>query len=319
MAFDRDRLGNLVAAAAARGVHIGTSSWKYAGWRGTLYDEARYVWRGRLSEARFERLCLAEYAEVFQTVSVDAAYYRFPDQRWLAGLVSQVPKDFLFSLKVTDEITIKRFPNLPRFQSRTGADNRNFLNSDLFISAFHTAIEPFRQNIGLLIFEFSRFSPEDFPRGREFVAVLDQFLGKLPRSWRYGVEIRNRTFLHEDYFACLRRHGVVHVYNNWTDMPPVNEQLDIPGSLTNQDIVGARFLLKPGRRYEDAVRRFSPYDRIRESYPEARAAGARLILETGGTTRRGGAFIYVNNRLEGNAIATIEAMLTAASEKWDRA
>jgi hypothetical protein len=43
-------------------------------------------------------------------------------------------------------------------------------------------------------------------------------------------------------------------------MPPVNEQLAIPGSLTNPKLCAARFLLKPGRKYEEAVKTFQPYD-----------------------------------------------------------
>ncbi|PYJ96442.1 MAG: hypothetical protein DME23_20775 [Verrucomicrobia bacterium] len=104
-------------------VFIGTSSWKYLGWRGQLYDEEKYVTRGKFSESRFNRDCLAEYAEVFKTVCVDAAYYKFPDDRHLEGMVSQVPSDFLFAFKVTDEITIKRFANLPRF-GFAGSSNR---------------------------------------------------------------------------------------------------------------------------------------------------------------------------------------------------
>src|SRR5881397_1012348 len=112
--FERDKVKKAISELAGKGVLIGTSSWKYPGWRGLLYDDARYVWHGRFSESRFERLCLAEYAEVFKTVSVDAAYYKFPIASYLEGLVSQVPADFLFSFKVTDEITIKKFANLPR-------------------------------------------------------------------------------------------------------------------------------------------------------------------------------------------------------------
>jgi hypothetical protein len=78
MAFDREQLKVDVGTLAAQGVFVGTSSWKYPGWRGQLYDEAKYIWRGKFSEARFDRLCLAEYAQVFKTVCVDAAYYTFP-------------------------------------------------------------------------------------------------------------------------------------------------------------------------------------------------------------------------------------------------
>ena len=85
-----------------------------------------------------------------------------------------------------------------------------------------------------------------------------------------------------------------------------------PGSRTNPDLVAARFLLKPGRKYEEAVKEFEPYDSIKEENPEARAAGRALIAEgkAAGPKRR--TFVFVNNRLEGNAISTIAAMLEPA-------
>jgi uncharacterized protein YecE (DUF72 family) len=88
---------------------------------------------------------------------VDAAYYKFPDQRYLEGMVSQVPADFLFGFKVTAEITIRKFTNLPRFGMRAGKANENFLNADLFARAFLKACEPFKRNVGILLFEFSKF------------------------------------------------------------------------------------------------------------------------------------------------------------------
>lgn len=309
MAFDRDQLKRSLARLAEQGVFIGTSSWKYAGWRGMLYDEARYVYRGRFAKSRFERLCLTEYAEVFKTVSVDASYYRFPDRRQLEEMVSLVPSDFQFALKVTDEITTKRFPRTPRLGHRAGQANENFLNADLFASAFLGPCEPFRRNIGLLMFEFSHFSQADYAHGREFAEALDHFLAWLPKGWCYGVEIRNHTFLHPDYFAVLARHGVTHIYNSWERMPPVNEQLALPGARTTPDLLAARFLLKPGRKYEDAVKFFSPYDRLKEPYEEGRAAAATLIKEARQSRGKTKAFIYVNNRFEGNSLETICAIL----------
>ncbi|MHB8522690.1 MAG: DUF72 domain-containing protein [Limisphaerales bacterium] len=308
MPFDRDQLRTRAAALAEQGVFIGTSSWKYPGWRGMLYDESRYLWRGKFAESRFKNSCLAEYAGVFKTVCVDAAYYKFPDRRYLEGLVSQVPEDFLFGFKVTDEITVKKFTNLPRFGLRAGKPNENFLNADLFANAFLKPCEPFRRNVGLLMFEFSKFYPTDYAQGRDFIADLDKFLGALPKGWPYGVEIRNKHFLHPEYFSALRQHGVAHVFNSWADMPPVSEQLALEGSRTHPALCAARFLLKPGRRYEESVKLFEPYDKIKEPNPDARAAGAALIKEgvSAGPKRR--TFIYVNNRLEGNALETIAAM-----------
>ena len=312
MGFDRDQIKAAAGTLAQEGVLIGTSSWKYPGWLGQLYDQSRYVWHGRYSESRLERLCLIEYGQVFKTVCVDAAYYKFPETRSLEDLASQVPADFQFAFKVTDQITLKRFADLPRFGLRAGQTNPDFLNADLFVSDFLKPCEVIRQHVGLLIFEFSRFYPADFERGRDFVAVLDQFLARLPKGWPYAVEIRNRHFLQGEYFSMLARHGVAHVYNSWQDMPSIGEQMAIPESRTTPNLVGARFLLRPGRSYEEAVKAFKPYDRIKDLYPEGRTAGAGLIRQARkrhGTAR---SYLYVNNRFEGNALETIAGMIEMA-------
>jgi hypothetical protein len=91
-------------------------------------------------------------------------------------------------------------------------------------------------------------------------------------------------------------------------MPSINEQMAIPASRTNPERIAARFLLKPGRKYEDAVKAFQPYDSTKEINDDARNAGASLV-EEGKQNARRKTFIYVNNRLEGNALATIAAIL----------
>jgi len=307
--FSREQLAEHAANLAEQGVFIGTSSWKYPGWFGMLYDRARYEYRGRFAQARFNRNCLAEYSEVFKTVCVDAAYYNFPSQQFLEGMVNQTPDGFLFGLKVTDAITIKKYPKLDRFGDLAGKANENFLNAEVFAAAFLLPCEPFRQNMGLLMFEFSRFWPTDYEHGRDFVADLDKFLSALPKGWPYGIEMRNRAWLRPEYFECLARHQVTHVFNSWEAMPAVSNQMALPGSRTNPDLVAARFLLKPGRQYEEAVKTFEPYDRIKEENPDARAAGKTLIAEGQVTGPKRKTFIFVNNRLEGNALGTIGAML----------
>lgn len=316
----RQSLAAAATTLAEQGIFLGTSSWKYPGWLGMLYDDQRYLYRGKVAKSRFEKGCLAEYAEVFKSVCVDAGYYRFPSEKYLAGLVSQVPDDFKFGFKVTDEITIRKFTRLPRHGDRAGQLNENFLNADIFQRAFLSPCEPFKKNIGVLMFEFSRFYPTDFERGRDFIERLDTFLAALPKDgWQYGVEIRNRSFLEPDYFETLKRHGIAHVYNNWTRMPPVGEQMALEGSQTS-DFAAARFLLKAGRKYQDAVDTFQPYDGTKEVNETARAAGGSLIrqLIDAHAPRKSSkrpSFLFVNNRLEGNALLTLAAMVKYATAK----
>jgi uncharacterized protein YecE (DUF72 family) len=330
-AFDRDAVARAAASLAERGVYIGTSSWKYAGWCGQLYDREKYITRGKFAESRFERECLAEYATVFKTVCVDAVYYRFPDFKYLVGMMSQVPSDFNFAFKVTDEITVKKFPKLARFGDRAGKPNDHFLNADLFEGAFVKVFESFPHKVGLFIFEFSRFYPTDYEHGRDFIADLDRFLTGIPPGWPYGVEMRNKNWLRPDYFEVLRKHNVAHVFNSWSEMPPVTEQMSLQGSRTSPNLSAARFLLKPGRKFDDAVKLFSPYVHIKDPYPDAHAAAAALINETlaratpssqpatSGLQNTGSpmriptrpfvTYIFVNNRLEGNALETIARIL----------
>jgi len=71
----RSTLRSTVERLAADGIFIGTSSWKYDGWLGTIYDPQRYHYRGKFAESRFERDCLAEYAETFKTVRPDRSLH----------------------------------------------------------------------------------------------------------------------------------------------------------------------------------------------------------------------------------------------------
>lgn len=311
MPFQRNELASRLAKLARNGVFIGTSSWKYEGWLGQVYTAERYTHHGQFSKAAFNRTCLHEYAETFKTVCVDSAYYRFPEPPDLQFLASQVPEDFLFALKVTDQITIRRFPNLARFGPRSGQLNPDFLNPDLFASRFIAPCETIKPKIGLLIFEFSTFHRPEFERGRDFVAALDTFLGRIPNGWPYGVEIRNPTFLEPLYFEVLRKHRVTHVFNSWERMPPLPEQLRRPGAFTNDGLVAARLLLDPGHPYALAVKEFSPYNQIARPSPSARA-GAVEIIRNAVACNAKRAFIYVNNRLEGNAPQTIWAILEQA-------
>lgn len=309
MSIDPYALKNRLQELAEANICFGTSSWKYPGWCGSVYKEERYFTRGKFSESRFNRDCLSEYAGIFPAVCVDAGYYRFPTEKYLKGLAEQVPAGFRFGFKVTDEITIKKFPNLKRFGERAGKQNEHFLNPQLFASAFLKPLEVIREKVGVLIFEFSQFYPRDFERGQEFVEWLDAFFSKAPADWPFAVEIRNKNFLKEPYFETLARHGVAHCFNNWTRMPTVGEQLEMPGSIST-DFTVARFLLTPGRKYAEAVKSFEPYDHLRQKDEEAREAGRRLIGRIREQSSKRPSFIFVNNRLEGHAPSTIAAMTT---------
>jgi uncharacterized protein YecE (DUF72 family) len=173
---------------------------------------------------------------------------------------------------------------------------------------------PHQSKTALLIFEFGTFNRRAFAGVSQFAQRLDPFLAQLPPEFRYAVEIRNPEFLDRDYFACLRAHNVAHVYNAWSKMPELRQQLAIPDSVT-ADFQVCRALLRHGRVYEEAVDAFEPYTHVQDPNPEARESMKVLI----GRARENKQFLFlfVNNRLEGNAPSTILAITEPASQAME--
>ena len=298
-----------LAELAARGVYLGTSSWKYQGWMRLAYTPERYEFRGEFSESRFNDRCLAEYAETFPAVGVDATYYTFPTEKFACDLGAQVPETFRFGFKVTDEITCKRFPLLPRFAERRGQPNANFLNAELFVRRFLGPLEVIRPKVGVIMFEFSRFYAPDFARGRDFVAAFDRFLDALPKGWRYGVEVRNRNLLHSEFFAMLAGHGVAHVFNQWSGGTALEFQLAQPRCWTAPHSA-ARILIRPGTDYEEGERLFSPFDTMKRPFPEGRRSAVAMVRTA--LARNGGPmFVFFGNKFEGSAALTAKAVAEA--------
>ncbi len=304
--FDRARLARALAALASRGVLVGTSSWKYAGWLGQIYTRERYLTRGKFSQRLFESTCLAEYAETFPAVCGDFSFYQFPSPENWRRLFASAPATLQHAFKVPENITVKTYPSHARYGARAGLENPSFLDAALFADAFLSPLEPYRRQVAVLIFEFGTFSKAAYPEPAGSVGDLDRFLASLPEGWRYAVEIRNREYLRSEYFACLRAHGVAHVFNAWTRMPELRAQLAIPEACTSGFTV-CRALLSQGRAYEQAVKTFEPYERVQQVNEPAREALRDLIERA----QRAGepAFVFVNNRLEGNAPQTIEAVV----------
>lgn len=304
--FDRERLAEKLRALARQRIYIGGSSWKYEGWVGQIYSRERYIVRGRFSRKTFEADCLREYAETFPIVCGDFAFYQFPTDEFWRKLFAQTPPGFQFAFKVPEQITCRIFPAHERYGAHAGQENPDFLSARLFYEMFARPLLPYRDRVAVLIFEFGMFSRRAFEDLPSFLDALDPFLASLPPEFRYAVEIRNGEFLDPEYFACLRNHGVAHVYNAWARMPEMGRQMAMPGSQTADFLVG-RALLRFGRSYEQAVAAFQPYSEVRDPNPETRDAMRGLIGRA--REREEFLFLFINNRLEGNSPSTIVSIV----------
>ena len=285
-------------------VRFGTSTWTYEGWQGQIYTR-------QYTKTGFTRECLGEFCQyhyngqpLFRTVGNDSSFYRPPSANQLTRYLTQIPEDFEMCFKVWEEITIPTYAKHARYGIRAGQANPNFLNAEAFTKL---VLQPFRDarfssHTGPFLFEFQRHGMP----AEEFYTRLDAFFALLPRDFRYAVEIRNAGLLGPAYHELLSRHGVAHVYNHWSYMPSLAEQYQRMGALTAPFTV-LRLLTPLRMTYEAAKKRAEPYNKIVGELPDMRRDTVRLIQQATGENRT--TYVLVNNRAEGNAPLTIQALV----------
>lgn len=186
--------------------------------------------------------------------------------------------------------------------------NEHFLDPRTITELFIRPLEPYGARVGPLILEFGTFSKSTFANVDAFVARLDPFLGALPKGPRRAIEIRNPDYMRPAYFEVPARHGVAHVFNAWTCMPELGDQIQFTDAFTT-DFTVVRALLTKGRTYEKAVQTFEPYKEVQEPNEGAREA-MRAIADRARKLKTP-TYVFVNNRLERNAPSTIEAVANA--------
>src|SRR5262245_15741906 len=132
--------------------------------------------------------------------------------------------------KVWDQLTFPSYANHARYCVCASPLNARFLDAQLFKDV---VLRPFREakfepHTGPFLFEFPRHDLS----AEKFCERLDAFFGQLPTDFRYAVECRNTSLLCPRYRNTLAKHGVAHVYNHWSYMPPLLEQHQRLGSFT---------------------------------------------------------------------------------------
>ncbi|MFO0707310.1 MAG: DUF72 domain-containing protein [Nitrospira sp.] len=285
-------------------IRFGTSSWAYEGWQGLVYHRT-------YPKSRFSQDTLAEYAAYaptgtpqFSTVGIDHAFYRPASAKQLAHYAEQVPETFRFCQKVWEDITIPAYANLPRYGAKAGKTNPRFLDIGAFRDlVLQSAVEGLGDTLGPFMFEFQRFGLDH----ATFLDRLDRFLAQLPPGLPYAVEVRNPAILGPRYRDTLKAHGVAHIYNHWTAMPPLSDQHRTMEQSFTAAFTVLRLLTPLGLAFEKAVERYAPYNRIVQRQPRMRADTVELVKQA--TGEGVSAYVLVNNRSEGCSPLTVREIL----------
>ncbi len=172
---------------------------------------------------------LGYYAEQFDSVEVDATFYRIPSEKTVRGWYEQTPENFVFACKVPQSITHESC----------------LVDCDDQLRAFLDVMSGLRHKLGPMLFQFPYFNRKTFARPEEFLDRLRAFLPKLPGDLRFAVEIRNKDWVGPELLDLLRKYKVAFtlIDHPWMSRP---SELMRNGDIVTSEFVYIRLL---GDRY----------------------------------------------------------------------
>ena len=154
--------------------YIGTSGWVYSHWRGLFYPEG-------LAQAKW----LEFYSQHFATVELNNSFYRLPSEKAFAGWRKRTMPDFVYAVKVGRLIT----------------HWRKLRNVEAELETFFSRARLLGDKLGPLLYQL----PPSMPRND---ALLQSFLDLLPGDLAHVFEFRHDSWLAEEVFSILRKHGI---------------------------------------------------------------------------------------------------------------
>jgi uncharacterized protein YecE (DUF72 family) len=169
------------------GVRIGTSGWSYGHWDGALYPP------GTRPAQR-----LGTYVQSFDTVELNASFYRWPGDSAFRSWRSRLPAGFAMSVKAPRGLTHAKKLHEP----------------EAWIERLTRSWHELGDRRGMLLAQLPPTLERDDAR-------LEYFLGLLPPWIRTAVEFRHPSWHDDAVFAMLERHGAAYCVMSGAGLPCV--------------------------------------------------------------------------------------------------
>jgi uncharacterized protein YecE (DUF72 family) len=295
-------------------IRVGTCGYSYDDWRGVYYPPG--LPRGEMlawysGTAVQADLLAGERGPVFDTVEVNATYYRLPPARVFSRMAAVTPDGFLFSVKAPGGIT-----HPPDYGALDGG----------LVDEYCAAVTPLAEagKLGPTLLQFPYRFKADGGNADYLRSAADAFHGLRP-----AVEFRHRSWLTEETLGLLEKLGLTYVS---VDMPALPGLLP-PVLAATTDTAYVRF---HGRRtdawwrgsneerydYDYTGEELEPWaERVRaladdscvpDSGPLDEALSGdssdllRLIRLLSGRVKR--VFLYFNNHPKGKALSAARSL-----------
>lgn len=162
------------ASPSGRGrARVGCSGWSYADWRGPVYpvDLPTKDW-------------FAAYTDLFDTVELNTTFYRLPRPETVETWRERAPAGFLYAVKV----------------GQFGSHRMKLRDPARWLANHLDRVTRLGGTLGPNLVQLP-------PNWRRDTARLDEFLSAAPRAMRWAVEFREPSWLHDDVYEVLARHG----------------------------------------------------------------------------------------------------------------
>jgi uncharacterized protein YecE (DUF72 family) len=152
---------------------IGCSGWLYRDWRGTVYpaDLKAREW-------------FAHYTTLFDTVELNATFYRLPTAETVEQWAKVAPPGFLYATKL----------------GAFGSHRMKLRDAQSWLPNHLDRVLRLGASLGPTLVQLP-------PRWKRNVERLDEFLSVAPADIRWAVELREPSWLHDDVYDTLARHG----------------------------------------------------------------------------------------------------------------
>jgi uncharacterized protein YecE (DUF72 family) len=174
-------------------IYAGIGGWTYEPWRGVFYPKG-------LPHARE----LAYAAENLTAIEINGTFYRTQSPATYRKWASEVPDNFIFSLKGP------RYAVNRRVLSEAGDSIKRFLNSGI------TELGP---RLGPLLWQFTPFKKFDEADFGGFLELLPQTFDG--HTLRHVVEVRHDSFKTPGFVALLRKFSIPVVFAEHDKYPAI--------------------------------------------------------------------------------------------------
>ncbi|MFP4284788.1 MAG: DUF72 domain-containing protein [Desulfovermiculus sp.] len=167
-------------------LYIGTSGWNYKEWKGSLYEGVP------------QKRWLEHYASQFQSVEINATFYRLLKEDTVRSWTERTPEGFAFAAK----------------GSRYTTHTKRLKEPEQSVARQKQNLKPLQGKLLAICWQLPASLSKDIPRLQAFAQAI--------RTWPeagHALEFRDTSWFDAETAECLARHNLAACISDAADWP----------------------------------------------------------------------------------------------------